>query len=365
MSNPRSNLPYRPSSSVGHPSVVDMANSDRSQFSNPDNLPASIVDMASSDESQVSTDNPDNLPASKSDNQSNTVARHSREKRTHFELRTPANGSQGLTHEMLLQKEEFDLHMIFLRKTSSKKGSKAECHRQEIYTTPLFSGAVLTTFGPACLPQYGLLAERQVDYRRRKEASFFDVDETPEPTIADTRLFLNVNAPWSAFICGSQGSGKSHTLACMLEDCLLPSKIGRLLRPISALVFHFDRFSSYATSQASEAAYLCSSGIPVRVLVSPTNFWRMKDVYENLPGLPAGVRKPEVVPLLFKESQLDVSRIMSMMAITGKDGTIPLYVEVCFNTSTSLLNLAHGRTGYSTNPSSNGHGKSRFPWSQL
>lgn len=32
----------------------------------------------------------------------------------------------------------------------------------------------------------------------------------------DPRLFSNTTAPSSAFICGSQGSGKSHTLSCLL-----------------------------------------------------------------------------------------------------------------------------------------------------
>lgn len=32
----------------------------------------------------------------------------------------------------------------------------------------------------------------------------------------ETRLFLNTNLPTSFFICGLQGSGKSHTLSCLL-----------------------------------------------------------------------------------------------------------------------------------------------------
>ena len=32
----------------------------------------------------------------------------------------------------------------------------------------------------------------------------------------DYRVFLNGNAPLSAFICGVQGAGKSNSLACML-----------------------------------------------------------------------------------------------------------------------------------------------------
>jgi pantothenate kinase-related protein Tda10 len=50
------------------------------------------------------------------------------------------------------------------------------------------------------------------------EASFLEpVLESIDP------VFLNVNSPWSMFICGSQGSGKSHALSCVLESCLLSS----------------------------------------------------------------------------------------------------------------------------------------------
>lgn len=41
-------------------------------------------------------------------------------------------------------------------------------------------------------------------------------DEASDPTTDDPRVFLNTNIPISAFICGVQGSGKSHTLSCIL-----------------------------------------------------------------------------------------------------------------------------------------------------
>lgn len=51
------------------------------------------------------------------------------------------------------------------------------------------------------LPQYGLLGSS---------------DPASSNTIMDSRLFLNTNVPFSAFVCGVQGSGKSHTTACMI-----------------------------------------------------------------------------------------------------------------------------------------------------
>ncbi|MCJ1437268.1 hypothetical protein MMC27_006654 [Xylographa pallens] len=225
-------------------------------------------------------------------------------------------------------------------------------HRQqeEIKTTPLFSGSVLDQFGKIFLPQYGLLAGRIRD--RSYEVDLLEhVDfeaETVE-NISDPRVFLNVNTPWSAFICGSQGSGKSHTLSCMLENCLVQSPLNELPNPLAGLVFHYDKFSSYTSSQICEAAYLCSSGIPVKVLVSPTNFWRMKTAYENMPGLQAGAKRPEVIPLRFSEQNLDVSRMMNMMAVKEKDGPVPLYIEVIHRILRQMAIESQGAKGLDYN----------------
>ena len=74
----------------------------------------------------------------------------------------------------------------------------------------LFSGDVLGNPSQDALPQYGLLGS---------------INPTYSTTISDSRLFLNTNIPFSAFVCGVQGSGKSHTTACMigmdLKHCIL------------------------------------------------------------------------------------------------------------------------------------------------
>lgn len=38
--------------------------------------------------------------------------------------------------------------------------------------------------------------------------------------LPDHRIMLNTNIPFSAFVCGVQGSGKSHTTACMIGMAL-------------------------------------------------------------------------------------------------------------------------------------------------
>lgn len=278
----------------------------------------------------------------------------------------PSTNTTPSMDDELEQKANFEKHMSFL---GSQSGNGVEgTFQEESKTTPLFSGHFLKTMPLGTISQYGLLAARLPLQKGESDTNLLD-DLTPDhgedgqilkpkqswldtdkilktveaattpmesrPTADfDPRVFINISAPWSAFICGSQGSGKSHTLSCMLESALMGSELGRLPNPLAAMVFHYDRFTSYASNQVCEAAYLCSSGIPVKVLVSPTNYWRMKDAYENLPGLPANTPKPLVVSLRFKESHLDVNRIMNLMAVNEKGGPMPLYIEVrCYSPS--------------------------------
>jgi DNA replication protein DnaC len=142
-------------------------------------------------------------------------------------------------------------------------------------------------------------------------------------------VYTNVSAPWSAFICGSQGSGKSHTLSCLLENALIaPSPAGSLSSPLAGLVLHYDKFTAFSSTQLCEAAYLCSSGIPVRVFVSPTNFYAMKEAYEKLPGLGGAARKfLRVVPMYLSQKDLNISMMKTLMGVGGESQ--PLYIEVC------------------------------------
>ena len=235
---------------------------------------------------------------------------------------------------------EYRHHMSFLSGTGVSHDAQ-NSQNQETRTAPLFSGGVLTMH-ESILQQYGLLAQR-LDIQQKMEESQLELIELQESDTGstrigdDVRLFLNTNTPWSAFICGSQGSGKSHTLSVMLENSLMRSTLGKLPCPLAGIVFHYDKFTSYASNQICESAYLCSAGVPVKVLVSPTNYWHMKTAYHNLPGLSAHAEKPEVVPLLFNEKHLDVSRMMNLMCVSDKDGPMPLYIEVSLPVLSKLL----------------------------
>ena len=139
----------------------------------------------------------------------------------------------------------------------------------EIKTTPLFTEAVRRyavslagTGGEKPFSQYGLLAGHVTG----------STDDG-----ADPRIFWNIAAPSSFFICGSQGSGKSHTLSCLLENALAPCKANVLPRPLTGIVFHYDTFISDSGGSPCEVAWLSSNpDIKVRVLCPPTNVGTMR-----------------------------------------------------------------------------------------
>ncbi|KAI9808627.1 MAG: hypothetical protein M1825_003778 [Sarcosagium campestre] len=221
---------------------------------------------------------------------------------------------------------------------------------EEIKTTPLFSAQVRSVAERIFeaqgmrFSQFGLLAGiLSVGNIGLSEPVVGRPDGQPR----DPRLFLNVNTPWSAFICGSQGSGKSHTLSCMLEDCLLrATHLWPLPNPLIGLVFHYDKFTSFSSGQVCEAAYLCSTGIPVRVLVSPSNVWKMQHAYNNMPNLASNAPKPVVIPLYFDEQQINIGRMMRLMAISEADGEPPLYMEVVAMILREMAQEAKGVSGF-------------------
>lgn len=83
--------------------------------------------------------------------------------------------------------------------------SYGEAATEDIKNAVLFSSKLLEHYEKSILPQYGLLGSGTV-----KDSS----DET------DPRIFLNTNIPFSAFVCGVQGSGKSHTTSCLIGEWL-------------------------------------------------------------------------------------------------------------------------------------------------
>lgn len=140
----------------------------------------------------------------------------------------------------------------------------------------------------------------------------------------DEPIMLNTNAPNSTFICGSQGSGKSYTLSCMLENCLLPDAYyGTVANPVAGVAFHYDAEGS---NSLAEVATLCSRGINVKVLVSASNFHSLKEKYMALPG---ALEHLVVDTLAFKERDMTIERMYKLMAFSKSDSnSTPLYEQV-------------------------------------
>ncbi|KAJ7679430.1 hypothetical protein DFH06DRAFT_511250 [Mycena polygramma] len=184
--------------------------------------------------------------------------------------------------------------------TWTEQDSDSTLLQHQLVTSPLLTYAALKHH-PAEFPSRGLLG-----------------------TTAGDRLYVNTNGPSSAVICGVQGSGKSHTVSCLLECALIrDSRVGQLPDPLSALVFHFD---TQDAGRPCEAAFLSSPAaahqavLPqVRVLCSPSNVNRRRRAYASLDQV-------VVQPLYLSEKDLTADR---MLAIMGCDNieTMPLYMH--------------------------------------
>ncbi|KAK0103054.1 hypothetical protein ONS95_000769 [Cadophora gregata] len=206
-------------------------------------------------------------------------------------------------------------HLTLLRKPPS------QYTLPEITTTPIFvmpilryAETLLSPDDPRPFPQYGLLGGLSEVLEAQEESGAF---HSPDP-----RILFNVASPSSTFICGSQGSGKSHTLSCLLENCLSNSRAGRLPSPLTGLVFHYDTFISDHGGSPCEAAFLTSDPeIKVKVLCSPTNLSTIRNTYRHLNVV--------VEPLQIKESDLNTKRMLELMAVKSGE-QVPLYIHTIY-----------------------------------
>ncbi|PGH03670.1 hypothetical protein GX51_03934 [Blastomyces parvus] len=231
---------------------------------------------------------------------------------------------------------------------ANNNGEENVARLEEVRTTPLFSSGVQMAMQVQeqqdVLPQYALMGMRTETYGKAEG----EADAETHIRRSTNLVYANINAPWSTFICGSQGSGKSHTLSCMLENALLsPSQTGTLSSPLTGLVLHYDKFTGVNTGQLCEAAYL-SSKLPVHVLVAPSNYGHMERLYTNMPGLADGASKPKVSRLYFREDQLTLGMIKDLMAVSG-EGTPPLYMEIVTKVLRQMAEEAFDRRGIDFN----------------
>jgi hypothetical protein len=185
------------------------------------------------------------------------------QKSAQMKKRQDSETDKQTIHDMPVEEIQYRKHMSLLHRVPREKDL------EDVSVAPLFTMSVLKQVRKAAqgaheqlFSQYGLLAGIHSNSIQQQQ---------------DPRIFYNVTSPSSLFICGSQGSGKSHTLSCLLENCLIPSDASILSRPLAGLVFHYDTFISDDGGSPCEAAFLASDPqVKVRVLCSPTNFRTIK-----------------------------------------------------------------------------------------
>ncbi|KAL2861014.1 uncharacterized protein BJX67DRAFT_375647 [Aspergillus lucknowensis] len=214
-----------------------------------------------------------------------------------------STGDVSLTASVF-DEDVFEYHVSLLRPGNPRPGNGEHC------LAPIVASCVFAhASGLDQTVQFGLLAG---DRSKLRSADSLVTD--------DPRIFFNVTPPSSTFICGSQGSGKSHTLACILENCLIPCRVGRLSSPLTALVFHYDTFISDNMGSPCEAAFLAThSQLDVRVLCSPTNLRTIKGTYSRF--------NITVAPLELDQEHLNTQRMLDLMAVGQDESPMPLYMH--------------------------------------
>ncbi|OOF92569.1 hypothetical protein ASPCADRAFT_8842 [Aspergillus carbonarius ITEM 5010] len=158
--------------------------------------------------------------------------------------------------ESLFDENTVKYHMSLLPSTHR------EATTESTERAPIASSHVLNEDNK--ITQYGLLGGST------HALSSTSPDQPPFYLDEDPRLFFNITHPSRIFIYDSQGSGKSHTLSCLLENCLIPSKAGRLANPLTAVVFHYDMFTSDEPGYPCEAVSL-SWALALQIIL-----WREK-----------------------------------------------------------------------------------------
>ncbi|TIA09046.1 hypothetical protein D6C81_08861 [Aureobasidium pullulans] len=210
-----------------------------------------------------------------------------------------------------------------LHHTKDNKTSGAD---EQLRTTPLLSLSVKETSearktgNSSMFPQYAFLGCRISD-----TSALEDDDKNENLFLESEPVLLNTNTPWSAFICGSQGSGKSYSLSAIIENCLHASpKIGKLPQPLAGVVFHNNTASAH---NICEAAHLVSLGVKVNVLVSRSNYHALSSIYKKAVS-PQAVHLLNIQPLVLQSYHLTAERMHRLMAFQESETAVPLYMEV-------------------------------------
>ena len=99
-----------------------------------------------------------------------------------------------------------------LQSGSEEDHAREEAQQDNIQDAVLFSADILRAYSPIYVPQYGLLGAISIV----GQTTWSSIPEKNN----DNRLVQNISMPFSVFVCGLQGSGKSHTLSCLIGEIL-------------------------------------------------------------------------------------------------------------------------------------------------
>jgi hypothetical protein len=259
------------------------------------------------------------------------------------------NGTNGV-HDLQAQPFELQSYLKLLqnRKPASRVNTDTGPNSAaNLQTAPLFSWSAkeaARTLHKVKYQQYSLLGHLLTGpLDRVAAAANVGVGLTsPVTPIQDGQsgiepIFVNTDVPFSAFICGKQGSGKSYSLSCLLEGCLLSNdQLGKLPQPLSGIVFNYDSQSV----NVAEAAYLCSAGVPVTVFVSPSNFKTMETAYRQIPG--SNEHNLKIRPLYLNPAHLTTERMKRLMAFGDNSKDPPLYMQTVIKTLRQMALENHG-----------------------
>lgn len=161
-------------------------------------------------------------------------------------------------------------------------------------------------------------------------------------TAPGKEIFLNLYEPFCVATIGLQGSGKSHSLSVIVENCLLSTRnseekddsdIIDLQTSMCCLVLHYDQ-SAQSVCEVTGfirpriGRFLCLPNDRMIVLVSPTYYLQRKAFY----GPDINVR-----PLLFKWSKMTADRLRQLMRLSSED--TQLYVATLLDILRSYQRL--------------------------
>lgn len=143
-------------------------------------------------------------------------------------------------------------------------------------------------------------------------------------------VYMNTEDPFCLIAVGVQGAGKSHTVATVVENCVLSSSIAQQHEPIATLVMHYDQdpasYCELITLTMPNPKLAAKTGAlavgKITVLVSPSYYEQRKKYYGDYNNV-------TVVPLLFDWHSLDAIKLKTLMRLgsTDSNGTVPLYMN--------------------------------------